>query len=112
MSSYVTALAASLATATLVLAAPAYADTVQVSIMGHMFMPATLTIAPGTTVTWTNHDADPHTVTDGANPKAFHSSALDTGDTFSYTFTTAGTFQYFCTLHPMMVGHVTVTAPK
>jgi plastocyanin len=70
------------------------------------FVPETLTVAAGTTVTWTNTDPDPHSVTDRG--RAFHSAALDTKDTFSYTFTKPGAFTYFCTFHPMMVGKIIV----
>ena len=61
-------------------------------------MPATLTVTAGTTVTWTNDDTTPHTVTE--QNRAFHSAALDTKDTFTYTFTTPGEFVYRCTYPP------------
>jgi plastocyanin len=70
------------------------------------FEPASLTIAAGTTVTWVNDDKSPHTVTDKG--RVFRSAALDTKDSFSYTFATPGEFTYFCTLHPMMVGKIVV----
>jgi plastocyanin len=75
-----------------------------VAIRNFHFVPETLTVAAGTTVTWTSTDPDVHTVTDRG--RAFHSGALDTKDTFSYTFTKPGTFTYFCTFHPMMVGKI------
>jgi plastocyanin len=78
-----------------------------VSIDNFTFSPAVLTVAKGTTVTWVNHDDIPHTVVN--KDKAFRSKALDTDDSFSYTFTTSGTFDYFCGLHPHMVGKVVVT---
>ncbi|MEP9357498.1 cupredoxin family copper-binding protein [Sphingomonas sp. KR3-1] len=89
-------------------AAIAPAPAVQVAIKGFAFTPQVLTVAIGTTVTWTNADEDPHTVT--ATDRSFHSAALDTGGKFSYTFTRAGEFAYFCQLHPHMTGKVIVKA--
>jgi plastocyanin len=88
-------------------AAPARVQAVQ--IRNFAFVPAVVTVAPGTIVTWTNMDEDPHTVT--AAGKGFRSPALDAGDKFSFTFTTPGAFQYFCSLHPHMVGKIVVKAP-
>jgi plastocyanin len=80
----------------------------RVAIKGFAFAPAALTVPAGTTVTWTNQDSDAHTVTsDGGGP--LNSKALATGDTFSFTFTQAGTFKYLCTIHPFMTATVTVT---
>lgn len=70
------------------------------------FTPKELTIPVGTTVKWVNHDDIPHTVVD--TNKSFRSKPLDTNDTFSFTFATAGTFNYFCSLHPQMVGKIIV----
>ena len=70
------------------------------------FTPKELTVPVGTTVKWVNHDDIPHTVVE--TNKFFRSQALDTNDTFSFTFTKAGTFDYFCSLHPHMVGKVIV----
>lgn len=72
------------------------------------FTPQVLTVAPGTTVTWTNADEDPHTIT--ANDKTFHSSALDTDNKYSFTFAMPGTYAYFCSLHPHMTGKIIVKA--
>jgi plastocyanin len=77
-----------------------------VTIDNFTFGPPELTIAVGTTVKWVNHDDIPHTVVD--KNKAFRSKALDTDDSFSYTFASAGTFDYFCGLHPHMVGKIIV----
>jgi plastocyanin len=77
-----------------------------VAIKNFAFVPQTITVSPGTTVTWTNADEDPHTVT--ANDKSFHSSALDTDDKYSFTFTRPGEFGYFCSLHPHMTARVIV----
>jgi plastocyanin len=77
-----------------------------VTIDNFTFTPRELTVAVGTTVTWINHDDIPHLVVN--KDKAFRSKALDTNDSFSYTFASAGTFDYFCGLHPHMVGKVIV----
>ena len=75
------------------------------------FSPATITVVIGVnnTVVWTNKDNVPHTVTSAT--KAFDSGNLNAGDTFSYTFTAAGIYQYFCSYHPWMKGTVIVKAP-
>jgi plastocyanin len=65
-------------------------------------------VKAGTTVTWINEDDIPHTVASAG--KLFKSKALDTKDTFSFTFTTPGTYEYFCSLHPHMTGAVVVEA--
>jgi plastocyanin len=80
--------------------------TVNVTIDNFSFTPKEITVAKGTTVVWTNHDDVPHTVV--SPDKAFRSKALDTDDQFSFTFNDAGTFAYFCSVHPMMTGKVTV----
>ena len=82
------------------------ASSTTVTIDHHAFVPAALTIAVGTTVTWKNADDTPHTVTD--RNRGFRSEGLDTGDSFSHTFTTAGDYTYFCSLHPFMVGEIVV----
>jgi len=77
-----------------------------VKIDNFVFGPQTLTVPVGTTVTWTNGDDIPHTSvsTDGV----FKSKVLDTDEKFSYTFTKAGTYPYYCTIHPKMTGKVVV----
>ena len=82
------------------------ATSATVTIDHHAFAPAALTIAVGTTVIWKNADDTPHTVTDKSG--GFRSEGLDTGDSFSHTFTTAGDYTYFCSLHPFMVGEIVV----
>ena len=77
-----------------------------VSIDNFSFEPTTITVAPGTTITWVNHDDVPHTVT--ADNKGFASTALDTDDRYSRRFTTPGTYRYFCALHTHMTGEVVV----
>ena len=72
------------------------------------FAPGALTVPRGTTVTWTNKDDEPHTVTSDGEAKLLKSPALDTDDSFSFTFDKAGTYKYFCTIHPRMQGTVTV----
>ncbi len=80
-----------------------------VSIDNFTFTPASLTVKAGTTVTWTNRDDIPHGIASSNN--AFKKSkALDTDDSYSFTFTTPGTYQYFCYIHPHMVGTVVVEA--
>jgi plastocyanin len=86
---------------------PAPAGPNAVSISNFAFAPATLTVPVGTTVTWTNHDEEPHTVV--ASDGSFHSPGLGTNAAFSNTFATAGTFDYICSIHPFMHGTVVVT---
>jgi plastocyanin len=82
------------------------AQAVEVKIDNFSFGPGSVKVAVGTTVTWTNRDDIPHTVvsTDGV----FKSKVLDTDEKFSYTFSKAGTFPYFCSIHPKMTGTVVV----
>jgi plastocyanin len=84
------------------------ARVVEVSIDNFTFTPAEITITPGTSVRWVNHDDIPHTVVE-AN-RMFKSKTLDTDDSFSMTFSTSGSFGYFCSLHPHMTGKVIVTS--
>ncbi|MGD0930309.1 MAG: cupredoxin family copper-binding protein [Candidatus Korobacteraceae bacterium] len=77
-----------------------------VKIDNFTFSPATITVPVGTTVRWTNHDDIPHTVV--SDDKTFKSKALDTDEQFTYTFTKAGTYNYFCSIHPKMTGVVVV----
>ena len=78
----------------------------EVKIDNFVFGPQTLTVPVGATVTWTNKDDIPHTTvsTDGV----FKSKVMDTDEKFSYTFTKAGTYSYFCSVHPKMTGKVVV----
>ena len=85
-------------------AAPA-AD-VKVKIDNFTFTPDSVTVHVGDTVVWDNEDDIPHTVTE--KDKIFRSAALDTGDAFSFTFTTSGEVTYFCSLHAHMVGKIIV----
>jgi plastocyanin len=81
-------------------------ETMEVKIDNFSFGPAELTVAVGTTVTWTNRDDIPHTVV--STDKVFKSKVLDTDEKFSYTFSQAGSFPYFCSIHPKMTGKVVV----
>jgi plastocyanin len=82
------------------------APATEVKIDNFSFGPAAITVAAGTTVTWTNHDDIPHTVV--ADDKSFKSKVLDTDEKFSYTFSKPGTYPYFCSVHPKMTGKVVV----
>ena len=77
-----------------------------VKIDNFAFGPQSLTVKVGTTVTWTNRDDIPHTVV--SSDGVFKSKARDTDETFSYKFDKAGTYSYFCSLHPKMTGQVVV----
>jgi plastocyanin len=81
-------------------------EAIAVKIDNFTFGPAELTVTVGTAITWTNRDDIPHTVV--STDKLFKSTALDTDDTFTFTFSTPGTFPYFCSLHPKMTGTVIV----
>jgi len=77
-----------------------------VKIDNFSFGPETLTVAAGTTVTWTNNDDVPHTIV--SDDKQFRSKALDTDEKFSYTFSKPGTYSYFCSVHPKMTAKIVV----
>jgi plastocyanin len=81
----------------------------EVAVANFAFGPAVLTVTPGTRVTWTNRDTSPHTVT-SRDGRFTSSEGMDTGDAFSFVFDQPGTYEYFCSLHPMMVGKVIVKA--
>jgi plastocyanin len=85
---------------------PPAPTSVAVSIGDRIYTPAVVTVAPGGTVTWTNDDDRPHTVT--ADDRSFDSGIMNTGDTWSMVFPNGGTFSYFCDLHPDMRGRVDV----
>jgi plastocyanin len=90
------------------IAAARAADGTSVTIDNFTFSPQELSVPVGTTVIWKNNDDIPHTVV--AADKSFKSKALDTDDSYSFTFTTPGTYDYFCSLHPHMTAKVVVTA--
>ena len=80
--------------------------TMDIKIDNFTFGPPELTVKAGTTITWTNRDDIPHTV--ASTDKVFKSKVLDTDEKFSFTFSTPGTFTYFCSIHPKMTGKVVV----
>ena len=90
------------------IANPARAATVEVKIDNFTFNPQQVKVKAGDTVVWINADDIPHTVT--SQTMVFRSKALDTDDKFSFTFATAGSFPYFCSLHPHMAGTIVVEA--
>lgn len=94
--------------AAIVLPAGAQNAPVAVGIDNFTFNPQALTVKAGTTVTWTNMDDIPHAI--AAVSKQFKSKTLDTDDAYSFTFTTPGSYEYFCSLHPHMTGTVVVEA--
>ncbi len=77
-----------------------------IKIDNFSFGPAEVTIAAGTTITWTNHDDVPHIV--ASDDKLFKSKPLDTDDHFSFTLTKPGTYMYYCSIHPKMTAKVVV----
>jgi plastocyanin len=87
-------------------AEPATTETVKID--NFTFAPQRPTVKVGTTVTWTNEDDIPHAVASTSN--TFRSKGFDTDDKYSFTFTTAGSFEYFCSLHPHMTGTIVVAA--
>ena len=97
--------AAVAALAAVALGAAAPAPSV-IKIDNFTFGPADTTVPVGTTVTWVNNDDIPHTVV--ATDKSFKSKVLDTDEKFSFTFAKAGTYDYFCSIHPHMTGKVIV----
>jgi amicyanin len=100
--------ACALPLAALVLPTQAQQAPVAISIDNFTFNPQKLTVKAGTTVTWTNKDDIPHAIATAS--KQFKSKTLDTDDAYSFTFTTPGSYEYFCSLHPHMTGTVVVEA--
>jgi plastocyanin len=98
-------LGVAVAAAILLLATNARAEDMEVHIDNFTFQPAELTVKTGTTVTWTNRDDIPHTIVSAGK---FRSKTLDTDNQFSFTFTAAGDYKYFCSLHPHMTGLIKV----
>jgi len=91
-------------------AGQASAASYHVLMKGYAFSPAALTITAGTTVTWTNEDTAPHDVKTTSGPVAIHSPMLSKGQSWSFTFTTAGSYGYVCTVHPDMTAQMVVKA--
>ena len=86
---------------------PTDASKAEVVIDNFSFLPKEITVPVGTTVTWTNHDDVPHVVA-SADDQFKKSGALDTDESFSHTFSTAGNYTYFCSIHPHMTGKIIV----
>jgi plastocyanin len=84
----------------------ASAAAAEVKIDNFSFGPQTITVPVGATVVWTNRDDIPHTSV--STEGVFKSKVMDTDEKFSYTFTKAGTYPYFCSIHPKMTGQVVV----
>lgn len=105
----VLAMASGFLTGTLIALRPLMAagQDVKITIDNFTFTPPEITVPVGAVVTWINHDDIPHSIVAG-DKKAFRSKALDTDDSYSFTFASAGTFDYFCGLHPHMTGKVIV----
>src|SRR6266568_8466101 len=99
-------LVAAVTATTLFPSAPARAADATVKIDNFTFAPPSLTVKAGMTVTWRNEDDIPHAV--ASSTRVFKSKALDTDDSFSFTFNDAGTYEYFCSLHPHMKGTIVV----
>lgn len=86
---------------------PSPTQTSEVDIKNMAFAPSTMTVKIGTTITWTNNDSVPHSVT--SDTGMFDSNTLQSGGKFSFTFNQAGTFPYHCNIHTFMKGTVAVT---
>lgn len=104
------ALGAVLALIALILLVPgqASAASYRVAMQGYAFAPSSLTVRVGDTVTWTNGDTAPHDVKTTSGPVAIHSPMLSKGQSWTYTFTAAGSYGYYCTVHPDMTARITV----
>ena len=87
--------------------AEAAAESLAVEIKGFAYNPPTIDVPVGGSVTWTNQDNAPHTAT-GLDREALQSGAISSGESFTQTFDTAGTYEYFCEFHPNMKGSVVV----
>ena len=98
-----------LSMAALLLFAPAVSaqDDMTVSIQDFSFSPAQITVAPGTTVTWTNEGPSPHTTT--ADDGTWDSGTMEQGEDFSFTFDEPGTYTYHCSIHPDMTATIKVS---
>ena len=81
-------------------------DTNRIVVKDFMFMPMSLTVSAGSTVTWANMDDEPHTVV--SNTGLFRSAAMDTNESFSFKFEQPGTYHFTCSIHPRMAGTIVV----
>lgn len=82
-----------------------------VQMVNYAFSPASITVSEGDTITWTNEDSAPHTVTTTSGPQSLNSPYLSKGQSWSFTFTAPGTYLYYCTVHRDMRAQVVVRAP-
>ena len=80
------------------------ASSASIDISGFAFSPQEITVAKGAKVTWTNKDSVGHTIASDS----FNSGTLNNGGTFSFTFKEAGTYDYYCSIHPSMKGKIMV----
>jgi plastocyanin len=101
------AFAAGAAVCCVVYGALAASGETQLTIDNFTFKPDAVTVPVGTRIVWVNDDDIPHSIVETTGK--FHSPALDTEDKFSFTFDKAGSYEYFCGLHPHMKGKVVVT---
>lgn len=92
--------------------APAGAAGHHVEMENYAYSPRSLTVQRGDSVTWMNHDEAPHDAKTTGGPASFHSPMLDQGGSWTHTFSTAGTYSYYCTVHPDMKASIVVNAPK
>jgi plastocyanin len=90
------------------LAQPPAANTAEIAIENFAFVPAALTVAPGTAVTWVNKDEEPHNIVNIDQPRRFRSPAIDGGEKYTFVFAEPGTYRYICAVHPHMEGTVVV----
>ena len=81
-------------------------DAAQIVIKDFMFMPRSLTVKAGSTVTWANKDDEPHTVV--SDTGVFRSGAVDTDETFTFKFVKPGVYHFSCSIHPRMIGTIVV----
>lgn len=88
---------------------PAAAASHSVQIAGFAFAPQAITVTAGDSITWTNQDEAPHTVTTSSGPQPISSPSLSKGQSFTFRFTVPGTYSYYCAVHPDMRAQVVVT---
>ena len=100
--------AALLATASGAVAQQVATGTAEIDIKNFAFVPATLTVAAGTAVTWVNQDEEPHNIVSLGKPRVFRSQGLDGGEKYSFVFDKPGTYEYVCSVHPHMHGTIVV----
>jgi plastocyanin len=87
---------------------PVAAKSAVIVIENFKFVPATLTVAPGTSVTWDNRDEEPHNIVNVDQPRRFRSQAIDGGEKYTFVFDQPGTYKYICAVHPHMEGTIIV----